>query len=225
MQRYALLPFPLRGAFIMAEPFKLSPLPWAQDALAPTISARTIEFHYGKHHATYVKTLNELVEGTKFADMKLEDIVRQTAGKDDAKEQKIFNNAAQVWNHDFYWRSLTPKQSKPSGALKAAIEAFGGEDKLIKELAEGGKTQFGSGWAWIVSKGGKLAVEKTPNAVNPMAKDTNALLTVDVWEHAYYLDYQNARPKYLEEVLAKLINWDFAAENLSREAQPVRAAA
>lgn len=209
----------------MAEPFKLSPLPWAQDALAPTISARTLEFHYGKHHAAYVKTLNELVEGTKFADMKLEQIVRQTAGKDDAKEQKIFNNAAQVWNHDFYWRSLTPKQSKPSGALKAAIEAFGGEDKLIKDLAEAGKTQFGSGWAWIVSKGGKLAVEKTPNAVNPMAKDTNALLTVDVWEHAYYLDYQNARPKYLEEVLAKLINWDFAAENLSRESQPVRAAA
>jgi len=209
----------------MAEPFKLSPLPWVQDALAPTISARTIEFHYGKHHATYVKTLNELVEGTKFADMKLEDIVRQTAGKDDAKEQKIFNNAAQVWNHDFYWRSLTRKQSKPSGELKAAIEAFGGEDKLIKDLAEAGKTQFGSGWAWVVSKGGKLAVEKTPNAVNPMAKDTNALLTVDVWEHAYYLDYQNARPKYLEEVLAKLINWDFAAENLSRESQPVRAAA
>jgi Fe-Mn family superoxide dismutase len=209
----------------MADPFKLSPLPWAEDALAPTISARTIQFHYGKHHATYVKTLNELVEGTKFADMKLEDIVRQTAGKDDAKEQKIFNNAAQVWNHDFYWRSLAPKQSRPSGALKAAIEAFGGEEKLIKDLAEAGKTQFGSGWAWIVSKGGKLAVEKTPNAVNPMAKDTNALLNVDVWEHAYYLDYQNARPKYLEEVLAKLINWDFAAENLSREAQPVRAAA
>jgi len=214
-----------RGASAMAEPFKLSPLPWAQDALAPTISARTLEFHYGKHHAAYVKTLNELVEGTKFADMKLENIVRQTAGKDDAKEQKIFNNAAQVWNHDFYWRSLTPKQSKPSGALKAAIEAFGGEEKLIKDLAEAGKTQFGSGWAWIVSKGGKLAVEKTPNAVNPMAKDTNALLTVDVWEHAYYLDYQNARPKYLEEVLAKLLNWDFAAENLSRESQPVRAAA
>jgi Fe-Mn family superoxide dismutase len=209
----------------MADPFKLSPLPWADDALAPTISANTISFHYGKHHAAYVKTLNELVAGTKFADMKLEDVVRQTAGKDDAKDQKIFNNAAQVWNHDFYWRSLTPKQSKPSGALKAAIEAFGGEEKLIKDLAEAGKTQFGSGWAWIVSKGGKLAVEKTPNAVNPMAKDVNALLTVDVWEHAYYLDYQNARPKYLEEVLAKLLNWDFAAENLAKEAHPVRAAA
>lgn len=209
----------------MAGPFKLSPLPWAEDALAPTISARTIEFHYGKHHAAYVKTLNELAEGTKFADMKLEEVVRQTAGKDDAKDQKIFNNAAQVWNHDFYWRSLSPKPGKPSGALKAAIEEFGGEEKLIKDLAEAGKTQFGSGWAWIVSKNGKLAVEKTPNAVNPMAKGTNALLTVDVWEHAYYLDYQNARPKYLEEVLAKLLNWDFAAQNLAQESHPVRAAA
>jgi Fe-Mn family superoxide dismutase len=223
-QRYALLLFFARS-IIMAEPFKLSPLPWAQDALAPTISANTISFHYGKHHAAYVKTLNELVAGTKFADMKLEEVVRQTAGKDDAKDQKIFNNAAQVWNHDFYWRSLAPKPGKPSGALKAAIEEFGGEEKLIKDLAEAGKTQFGSGWAWIVSKGGKLAVEKTPNAVNPMSKGTNALLTVDVWEHAYYLDYQNARPKYLEEVLAKLLNWDFAAENLAQESRPVRAAA
>ena len=209
----------------MTAPFKLSPLPYAEDALAPTISANTISFHYGKHHAAYVKTLNELVEGTKFADMKLEEIVRQTAGKDDAKEQKIFNNAAQVWNHDFYWRSMAPKQSKPSGALKSAIEEFGGQDKLIKDLAEAGKTQFGSGWAWIVSKNGKLAVEKTPNAINPMAKGANALLTVDVWEHAYYLDYQNARPKYLEEVLAKLLNWDFAAQNLAQESHPVRAAA
>jgi len=207
----------------MAGPFELSPLPWAEDALAPTISAKTIGFHYGKHHATYVKTLNELVAGTKYADMKLEEIVRATAEKTD--EHKIFNNAAQVWNHDFYWRSLTPKQSKPSGALKAAIEAFGGEEKLIKDLAEAGKAQFGSGWAWIVSKGGKLAIEKTPNAANPMSKGVNCLLTVDVWEHAYYLDYQNARPKYLEEVLAKLLNWDFAAENLDRESQPVRAAA
>ena len=209
----------------MAGPFELSPLPWAEDALAPTVSARTISFHYGKHHATYVKTLNELVAGTKYADMKLEEIVRATAEKSEANEQKIFNNAAQVWNHDFYWRSLTPKSSKPSGALKNAIEAFGGEEKLIKDLAEAGKAQFGSGWAWIVSKGGKLAIEKTPNAVNPMSKGVNALLTVDVWEHAYYLDYQNARPKYLEEVLAKLINWDFAAENLEQESQPVRAAA
>ena len=209
----------------MTGPFKLSPLPYAEDALAPTISAKTIGFHYGKHQAAYVKTLNELVEGTKFADMRLEEIVRATARSDDEKEKKIFNNAGQVWNHDFYWRSLTPKQSRPSGKLKAAIEEFGGEEKLIKALAEAGKTQFGSGWAWIVSKNGKLAVEKTPNAVDPMSKGVNALLTVDVWEHAYYLDYQNERPKYLEAVLGKLLNWDFAAENLAQESHPVRAAA
>jgi Fe-Mn family superoxide dismutase len=130
-----------------------------------------------------------------------------------------------VWNHDFYWRSLTPKQSKPSGKLKAAIEEFGGEDKVIEGLAKAGAEQFGSGWAWLISKNGKLAIEKTPNAVNPMSKGVNALLTVDVWEHAYYLDYQNARPKYLEAVLKNLLNWDFAAENLAQESHPVRAAA
>lgn len=209
----------------MTGPFKLSPLPYGEDALAPMISARTIEFHYHKHHAAYVKTLNELVAGTQYADMKLEEIVRQAAGKESDKEKKIFNNAGQVWNHDFYWRSLSPRPSAPTGALKAAIEEFGGGDKLIQELAEAGKTQFGSGWAWLVSKNGKLFVEKTPNAVDPMSKDVNALLTVDVWEHAYYLDYQNERPKYLEAVLKKLLNWDFAAENLSRESEPVRAAA
>jgi Fe-Mn family superoxide dismutase len=209
----------------MAGPFTLSKLPYAENALDPTISEKTIGFHYHKHHAAYVKTLNELVEGTKYADMKLEEIVRKTHGASDDKEKKIFNNAGQVWNHDFYWRSLSPKSSKPKGDLKAAIEEFGGEDKLIKELAEAGKTQFGSGWAWVVSEGGKLAVRKTPNAENPMAKGINCLLTVDVWEHAYYLDYQNERPKYLEAVLKKLINWDFAAENLAEEAHPVRAAA
>ncbi len=209
----------------MTGPFKLSPLPYAEDALAPTISAKTIEFHYHKHHAAYVKTLNGLVADTKYADMKLQEIVRETAGKDGETEKKIFNNAGQVWNHDFYWRSLSPKPSTPKGDLKSAIEEFGGLDKLIEALAQAGKTQFGSGWAWLVSKNGKLSVEKTPNAVDPMAKNVNALLTVDVWEHAYYLDYQNERPKYLEAVLKKLLNWDFAAENLAREAEPVRAAA
>ena len=209
----------------MTGPFKLSPLPYAEDALAPTISAKTIEFHYHKHHAAYVKTLNELVAGTKYADMKLQEVVRETAGKDGETEKKIFNNAGQVWNHDFYWRSLSPKPSTPKGKLKSAIEEFGGGDKLIEALAQAGKTQFGSGWAWLVSKNGKLSVEKTPNAVDPMSKGVNALLTVDVWEHAYYLDYQNERPKYLEAVLKKLLNWDFAAENLSREDEPVRAAA
>ena len=209
----------------MADPFKLSPLPYSDDALAPTISEKTINFHYHKHHATYVKTLNELVDGTKYANMKLEEIVRKIAGASDDKEKKISNNAGQVWNHDFYWRSLAPKSGKLSGDLKAAVEAFGGQDKVIAELAKAGKEQFGSGWAWLVSEGGKLVVKKTGNAENPMAKGANCLLTVDVWEHAYYLDYQNERPKYLEAVLKKILNWDFAAENLSREGEPVRAAA
>jgi Fe-Mn family superoxide dismutase len=211
---------------VMAAPFKLAPLPWDEDALAPTISANTISFHYHKHHQTYVDTLNKLVQGTKFADMKLEEIVRATAGASDAKEKQLFNNAGQVWNHDFYWRSLTPAKTQPSGQLDSAIAAaFGSKDELIAQLAEAGKTQFGSGWAWLVSKGGKLSIEKTPNAEAPMAKGVNCLLTVDVWEHAYYLDYQNARPKYLEAVLGKIINWEFTAENLTKEAQAVRAAA
>jgi len=210
----------------MADPFKLAPLPWDDDALAPTISANTISFHYYKHHQAYVDMLNKLVEGTKFADLKLEEIVQKTAGSADAKEKKIFNNAAQVWNHDFYWRSLTPTRTAPSAQLDSAIaSAFGNRDELIAKLAEAGKDQFGSGWAWLVSKGGKLAIEKTSNAETPMAKGVNCLLTVDVWEHAYYLDYQNARPKYLESVLGKLLNWEFASANLTKEDQAVRAAA
>jgi superoxide dismutase, Fe-Mn family len=210
----------------MAGPFTLKPLPWAEDALAPTISARTIGFHYHKHHNAYVETLNKLVAGTRYADMALEQVVRATASGKDAKEKQIFNNAGQVWNHDFFWRSLTPNGGQPSGKLKDSIQRdFGGTDKLIEQLAEAGKTQFGSGWAWLCSQNGKLSVEKTPNAENPMAKGINCLLTVDVWEHAYYLDYQNERPRYLQEVLGKLLNWNFAAENLERESEPVRAAA
>jgi superoxide dismutase, Fe-Mn family len=210
----------------MAAPFKLAPLPWAEDALAPTISARTIEFHYHKHHQTYVDTLNKLVEGTRFAELKLEEIVQKTAATSDAKEKTIFNNAAQAWNHDFYWRSLTPSQTEAGGKLDSAITAaFGSKQELVAQLAEAGKTQFGSGWAWLVSKDGKLSIEKTPNAETPMAKGINCLLTVDVWEHAYYLDYQNARPKYLESVLGKILNWDFAAQNLAKEDHAVRAAA
>jgi superoxide dismutase, Fe-Mn family len=210
----------------MSGPFKLQPLPWNEDALAPTISARTIEFHYHKHHKTYVDTLNELVEGTRYADMPLEEVVRATAGKDTEKEKKIFHNAGQVWNHDFYWRSLAPKSGEPTGALAKAIERdFGDVDSLVEKLAEAGKEQFGSGWAWLVSKRGKLSIEKTGNAGDPMAQGINCLLALDVWEHAYYLDYQNERPKYLEKVLAKLLNWEFAAENLAQEDHPVRAAA
>ena len=186
------------------------------------ISAKTISFHYGKHHQAYVDTLNKLVDGTPYADMTLEKIVQAAANKD----QKIFNNAAQVWNHDFYWRSLTPNGSEPTGKLASAIARdFGGTAELIAKLADAGKEQFGSGWAWLVSKDGKLSIEKTGNAATPMAEGINCLLTVDVWEHAYYLDYQNARPKYLEAVLGKLLNWNYAAENLDKEDRAVRAAA
>jgi Fe-Mn family superoxide dismutase len=210
----------------MAAPFTLAPLPWDEDALEPVISAKTISFHYHKHHQTYVDTLNKLVEGGKFAAMKLEQIIQAAAESQDDKEKKIFNNAAQVWNHDFYWRSLTPAKTDPSGKLESAIARdFGGKQALIAKLAEAGKEQFGSGWAWLVSSDGKLSVEKTANAMTPMAKGVNCLLVVDVWEHAYYLDYQNARPKYLEAVLDKLIDWDFARENLAREDHAVRAAA
>lgn len=210
----------------MAAPFKLAPLPWDDDALAPTISSNTISFHYYKHHQAYMDMLNKLVEGTPFAELKLEEIVQKTAGAADAKEKKIFNNAAQVWNHDFYWHSLTPTKTAPSAQLDSAIaSAFGSRDELLVKLAEAGRDQFGSGWAWLVSKGGKLSIEKTSNAETPMAKGVNCLLTVDVWEHAYYLDYQNARPKYLESVLSKLLNWNFASANLTKEDKAVRAAA
>lgn len=208
----------------MAAPFILSLLPYDQNALEPVISGKTIGLHYHKHHKTYVDTLNKLVEGTRYADMPLAEIVRATLNASKDSEKKIFNNAGQAWNHDFYWRSLTPKGTMPSGELKNAIERdFGTVDALIGELAKTGKKQFGSGWAWLVSKDGKLCVEKTANAVDPMAMGINCLLTVDVWEHAYYLDYQNDRPRYLEGVLSKLLNWDFASENLAKEsAQPTR---
>ncbi len=210
----------------MTGPFNLAPLPFGDAALEPTISSRTISFHYYKHHQAYVDTLNTLVEKTKFADMKLEKIIQATAKSVDEKEKKIFNNAGQVWNHDFYWRSLSPAKTAPSGELASAIARdFGSTATLIAQLAEAGKTQFGSGWAWLVSKDGKLSVETTANAMTPMAKGINCLLTLDVWEHAYYLDYQNARPKYLEAVLANILNWDYAAENLLREKEAVRAAA
>jgi Fe-Mn family superoxide dismutase len=210
----------------MSALFKLVALPWDEDALAPTISAKTVAFHYHKHHQSYVDTLNKLAAGTRYADLKLEEIVQKTAGAGEAKEKQIFNNAAQVWNHDFYWRSLTPSKTEAGGQLDSAIAAaFGDKETLIAQLAEAGKTQFGSGWAWLVSKDGKLSVEKTPNAETPMAKGVNCLLAMDVWEHAYYLDYQNARPKYLEAVLGKILNWDFAAENLTKEDHAVRAAA
>ncbi|HMK43534.1 MAG TPA: Fe-Mn family superoxide dismutase [Dissulfurispiraceae bacterium] len=192
----------------------LPPLPYAESALAPVISANTISFHYGKHHKAYVDNLNKLIVGTEFADMTLEQVVMGSAGKPD--KAAIFNNAAQVWNHTFYWRSLSPKGGgEPPVALKNKIEAdFGSVDACKKELATAAVTQFGSGWAWLVLDGGKLKVVKTANAELPLTKGMKPLLTIDVWEHAYYLDYQNRRPDYVNAVLDKLINWGFAAENL-----------
>ena len=210
----------------MSSPFTLAPLPWDEKALEPVISARTISFHYHKHHKAYVDTLNTLVERTRYSGMTLEEIVRETAKAGDAKEKKIFSNAAQVWNHDFYWRSLTPNAGEPSGRLASAIARdFGEVSNLAAQLIDAGKNQFGSGWAWLISANGKLTIEATPNAMTPMAKGVNCLLAIDVWEHAYYLDYQNARPKYLESVLPKLLNWEFAARNLEKEGHAIGAAA
>ena len=192
----------------------LPSLPYKDDALDPVISARTISFHYGKHHKGYVDNLNKLVAGTKFANLPLEKIIAETTGK--ADKTAIFNNAAQAWNHAFYWRSLMPKGGgDPPAVLKQKIEAsFGSLDACKKELATMAMAQFGSGWAWLVLDGDKIKIVKTGNADTPMTTGIKPLLTIDVWEHAYYLDYQNQRAVYVDAVLDKLINWDFAAENL-----------
>lgn len=194
-------------------PHVLPPLPYADNALEPIISANTLGFHYGKHHKTYVDNLNKLVTATDLADLSLEEVITATAGK--ADKVGIFNNAAQIWNHTFYWNSLSPKGGgEPPAALKQKIEAaFGSVDACKKELATAATTQFGSGWAWLVKDGDKLQVVKTGNADLPLTKGMKPLLTIDVWEHAYYLDYQNRRPDYVNAVLDKLINWGFAADN------------
>jgi len=193
----------------------LPPLPWAENALEPVISAKTISFHYGKHHKTYVDTVNKMIAGTEYADMTLEKLVGATAGK--ADKAGIFNNAAQAWNHTFYWNSLRAKGGgEPPAMLKQKIEAaFGSVDACKKELSAAAVGQFGSGWAWLVADiAGKLKVVKTPDAETPITKGVKPLLTLDVWEHAYYLDYQNKRADYVNAVLDKLINWDFAEKNL-----------
>ncbi len=197
-----------------ATPRVLPPLPYADNALEPVISANTIGFHYGKHHKAYVDNLNKLIAGTEFADSPLEKIISATAGKPD--KAAIFNNAAQTWNHTFYWHSLKPKGGgEPPAVLKQKIEAsFGTLDACKKELAAAAMGQFGSGWAWLVLEGGKLKVVKTGNADDPLTSGLKPLLTIDVWEHAYYLDYQNRRADYLTAVLENLINWEFAAENI-----------
>ena len=195
-------------------PFVLPPLPYAENALDPVISANTLGFHYGKHHKGYVDTLNKLIAGTELAELSLEQLINETAGK--ADKSAIFNSAAQTWNHTFYWHSLRAKGGgDPPAVLKQKIEsAFGNLDTCKKELATAAMSQFGSGWAWLVLEGDKLKVVKTGNAETPLTKGTKPLLTIDVWEHAYYLDYQNRRADYVNAVLDKLINWEFAAANL-----------
>ncbi|MFO0669705.1 MAG: superoxide dismutase [Polyangiaceae bacterium] len=191
--------------------FSLPPLPYEKNALAPHISAETLEFHYGKHHQAYVTNLNKLLEGKPEASKSLEDIIMSSDGG-------VFNNAAQIWNHTFYWHSMKPNGGgAPTGDLAAAINRdFGSFDKFKEEFTAAATTQFGSGWAWLVSQNGKLAVTKTGNADLPMKHGQKALLTIDVWEHAYYIDFRNLRPKYIETFLSSLVNWDFAAENLKK---------
>jgi len=198
-----------------ASVFTLPPLPYAENALEPVISAKTVRLHYGKHNRGYVDTLNQLVAGTPFVEMSLKQLVLATAGK--PEHAAIFNNAAQAWNHAFYWRSLRPGGGGvPPLALKARIEStFGDLEALKEELGTAATTLFGSGWAWLVLDGAKLRIVKTGNAENPLTTHAKPLLTVDVWEHAYYLDFENKRADYVQGVIGKLINWEFAAENLS----------
>jgi Fe-Mn family superoxide dismutase len=193
--------------------FTLPQLPYGEEALSPVISAKTISFHYGKHHKAYVDNLNNLVPGTPYADLSLEDIVKKAAK--DEKAKGIFNNAGQVWNHTFYWHSMAPHGGAPSGKIKDALQtSFGGVDEFKKTFKTAAVGQFGSGWAWLVSKGGKLAIETTANADTPLAHGGKPLLVIDVCEHAYYLDFQNRRPDYVEAWLDKLANWSFAEKNL-----------
>ena len=195
--------------------FELPPLPFANDALEPHISARTLEFHHGKHHAAYVTNLNNLTKDSPLAALSLEEIIKAAAADLPAK-QPIFNNAAQVWNHTFFWNCLkNGGGGKPSEALLARMESeLGGFDKFKEDFKNAAVTQFGSGWAWLVEENGKLKITKTANADLPMVHGQKALLTVDVWEHAYYLDYQNRRPDFVQAFLDHLVNWDFVAANL-----------
>jgi Fe-Mn family superoxide dismutase len=190
---------------------QLPALPYALDALQPHISKETLEFHYGKHHQAYVTNLNNLIKGSEFENVSLEDIIRKSSGG-------VFNNAAQIWNHTFYWHSLSPKGGgKPSGDLAKAIDAkFGSFDEFKKQFSAAAVGTFGSGWAWLVKhKDGTVAIESTSNAATPLTTDSRPLLTCDVWEHAYYIDYRNRRPDYVA-AFWNLVNWEFAAKNFAR---------
>jgi len=196
--------------------YELPPLPYADTALEPIYSARTISFHHGKHHKAYVDNLNKLVANTRIDGLPLESVI-DIAAKN-SEMTGVFNNAAQIWNHTFFWNSMKPGGGgKPSGALAKMIdEAFGSYEKFAEQFKAAAVGRFGSGWAWLVVEGGALKIVSTPNAETPITKGQTPLITVDVWEHAYYLDYQNRRPDFVQAFLDKLVNWDFAAANLPK---------
>lgn len=200
--------------------FELKPLPYPKDSLGPTMSASTLEHHHEKHHAAYVRKLNELIAGTKYASMELEAIVKATAkgqGKENqGKDKKIFNNAAQAWNHDFFWESIAPNGGgvPPEPVLKRIVAAFGSQDNFCDRFVEASVDHFGSGWAWLVAKGGKLEIVTTHDADNPLTSDTHALWTCDLWEHAYYLDYQQERATFVKAVVESIANWQFVGKRL-----------
>jgi len=198
-----------------AAPFSLPPLPWSEDALAPVVSAKTIGLHYGKHHRAYVNKLNELVAGTPMADMPLERVIMESAN---GKNQKVFNNAAQTWNHTFFWNCLRPSGGgKPGSQIAQRIDSdLGGFDAFKKNFAETAVNTFGSGWAWLAMKDGKLEIMSTSNAENPLTKGATPILTIDVWEHAYYVDYENRRPEFVGAVIDKLLNWEFAEKQMAQ---------
>lgn len=196
--------------------FEQEPLPYDFNALEPYgMKAETFEYHYGKHHKTYVDNLNKLTADTELANLPLEEVIKVTYN--DASKQGVFNNAAQVWNHTFFWSSIKPGGGgAPTGDLAARIDKdFGSFDKFKEEFTAAATTQFGSGWAWLIDDNGTLKVTKTSNAVDPVAEGQKALLTLDVWEHAYYIDFRNARPAFIKNYLDNLVNWDFAAANLA----------
>lgn len=197
--------------------FVLPDLPYAKDSLSPYISAKTFDFHHGKHHQLYIDNTNKLVAGTDLDDKSLRDIITATAS--DPKRVGIFNNAAQTWNHSFYWQCMKPGGGgAPTGAIADRItQTFGNYENFAQAFKDAGMTQFGSGWAWLVEKNGALEIMKTPNADTPMAHGAKALVTADVWEHAYYVDYQNRRADYLQTFLDKLVDWDFVNQQLLKK--------
>jgi Fe-Mn family superoxide dismutase len=197
---------------------KLPPLPYAMDALEPALSKETLEYHYGKHHRAYVKELNNLIKGTEFENATLEQIIRESSGP-------LFNNAAQTWNHTFFWNCLAPRGGgKPTGALAQAISDKWGSYAQFKEaFSRSAVGNFGSGWTWLVVQSDGVAIVNTDDADNPLTKDDEPLLTIDVWEHAYYIDYRNERPKFVEAFLKNLVNWDFAQRNYENALSAVAA--